>query len=57
MGDKTVEISIVDYQQLITTEARVDVLVGMLKKNSYMQIEDILCILGRSGEMKEVQNG
>ena len=57
MGDKTVEISIVDYQQLITTEARVDVLVGMLKKNSYMQVEDILCILGRSGEMKEVQNG
>lgn len=55
MEEKTVEISLVEYQQLITIEARVDVLVDMMKKDRFMRIEDIFCVLGRSGEMKEVQ--
>lgn len=46
MTEPTVTMSIETYQQLIDLKTRVDVLVDMVCRNGYIELETILGILG-----------
>lgn len=57
MEEKTVEITVAEYHELLKVSERVECLRRLVEKGGYVSSGDMIAVLDLSPELVEVKNG